>query len=317
VPLPEVYFSPMDLPLFVYGSLKPGELAYEQVSDLVADFREATLDSYQLYIRDSLPIIARSSENSKVEGVLLFPKENQREIFWTTVTDYEGTSNYQLEHNLEVTSQGTVYCAAVFVGKKMDKGHPEEMVGPWATRFDRIFGHSFPLLHQAISATTLNFTDAENDPSGYWKQMNGLMANFLLLVTILEHLAAVKFGGVEGDGPSARLKGFQRSPGYLAEFGFLRQKNLIPKILVRDSRNVDKKYSTSSANSAIDAWYQVRSNLQHRGKGSFHDAELVQNACIGLTNLLFATFKTEIEGITEEWSHVTRSELKFAVQENA
>jgi gamma-glutamylcyclotransferase (GGCT)/AIG2-like uncharacterized protein YtfP len=307
----------MDLPLFVYGSLKPGELAYEQVSNYVADFRDATLDSYQLYIRDSLPIIARSLGNSKVEGVLLFPKEDQRESFANTVRAYHGTSNYSLKSDLEVTSQGTDYRAEVFVGRKMSKGHPEEIDGLWATRFDRIFAQSFPLLHKKISATRLKPVDPEYDPPGYWKQMNTLMANYLLLVAILEHLLAVKYGGAGGTEPTARLDRFQQSPNYKIVFDLLHQDNLIPEIQVCDSRNVDKKYSTSSAKSAIDAWYQVRSNLQHRGKGSFHDAELVQNACIGLTNLLFATFKTEIEGITEEWSHVTRNELKYAVQENA
>jgi hypothetical protein len=51
---------------------------------------------------------------------------------------------------------------------------------------------------------------------------------------------------------------------------------------VFDSRDADQRYHAPGRKS-FDAWYQVRSNLTHRGKaGGFHDFELVEKALVGL-----------------------------------
>ena len=46
--------------LFVYGSLMPGELGYEQIENLIASSQEAELRGYSLYVRDGLPLIGPS-----------------------------------------------------------------------------------------------------------------------------------------------------------------------------------------------------------------------------------------------------------------
>ena len=36
----------------------------------------------------------------------------------------------------------------------------------------------------------------------------------------------------------------------------------------------------------MDAWYQVRSNLQHRGKSAYKDVEIVQDSLVSLANIM-------------------------------
>ena len=72
-------------------------------------------------------------------------------------------------------------------------------------------------------------------------------------------------------------------------------------IEVTDSRSVKKSYQTKDLKNGLGAWYQIRSNLQHRGKESLYDAELIMKSSIGLSNLLMYILRLEIPDIDNEW----------------
>ena len=185
----------MDSPLFVYGSLKPGELAYFQIEQFVDRFEKAVLHGYEMLIRDSLPLIAKSDDNSSVEGYVIYPKLGAQEKLLEKVRDYEGTSNY-----FEVTShislpnnQETI--ATFFEGKKISKGHPTTFNGLWTSKNDLILSRSFPALLISIRDFKIEFAEADAHPQAYWNQNNRLLGYYLLLVSILEHFIAIKYGG--------------------------------------------------------------------------------------------------------------------------
>ena len=79
--------------LFVYGSLKPGELGFEQIENLVSIHGAAELHDFALYVRDGLPVIGKPAPGETVSGVLLSIHPGMEEEFWTVVTEYEGTTN--------------------------------------------------------------------------------------------------------------------------------------------------------------------------------------------------------------------------------
>jgi hypothetical protein len=240
------------------------------------------------------------------------------EEFWTVVTEYEGTTNYKLENSLPVFLNGKEFLAGVFVGRKMGKGNPERLYTSWASKLDPIFSQSFPLLHQDIAGNALKFTDAEHDPVGYWSQMNRLLSQYLLLVSILEHLTVVKFGGSKKQDPMVRIRKLQQSQGFARAFSVLIDERSNPPIKVSDSRAVGDSLSSSNPEQVLLAWYQVRSNLQHRGKASLFDAKLVQKSCIGLSNFILEYLRLNVLEIEGEWEkllgeRLTKNEL---VEEN-
>jgi gamma-glutamylcyclotransferase (GGCT)/AIG2-like uncharacterized protein YtfP len=287
--------------LFVYGSLKPGELGFEQIEKLVSNHRAAELHDFALYVRDGLPVIKKPATGEIVSGVLLSINSGMEEVFWRVVTEYEGTTNYKLENSLPVISEGKEFLAGAFIGRKMGKGNPERLYTPWTSKLDPIFSHSFPLLHRDIAGNTLKFTDAEHDPVAYWSQMNGLLSQYLLLVSILEHLTVVKFGGSKKQEPMVRIRKLQQSQGFANAFNALIDEKNNPLIKVSDSRAVEDSLSSSNPEQVLLAWYQVRSNLQHRGKASLFDAKLVQKSCVGLSNFLFEYLTMNIKEIESEW----------------
>jgi hypothetical protein len=82
-----------------------------------------------------------------------------------------------------------------------------------------------------------------------------------------------------------------------------------PPIKVSDSRAVEDSLSSSTPEQALFAWYQVRSNLQHRGKASLFDASLVHKSCIGLSNFLLEYLRINVQGIENEWEKLLEEKL--------
>ena len=287
--------------LFVYGSLKPGELGFEQIEAMVSNYSAAELHDFALYVRDGLPIIRKPAPGETVDGVLLTINAGMEEDFFRVVTEYEGATNYKFENSIPIISEGKEHLSGAFIGRKMGKGNPERLYVPWTSKLDPIFSQSFPILHRDIAGNSLKFTDAEHDPSGYWSQLNKLLSQYLLLVSILEHLTVVKFGGSKKQEPMVRIRKLQQSQGFASAFHSLADEKNNPPIKVSDSRAVEDSFSSSNPEQVLLAWYQVRSNLQHRGKASLFDAKLVQKSCVGLSNFLFEYLTMNIKELESEW----------------
>ena len=296
--------------LFVYGSLKPGELGFEQIEAMVSNYRAAKLHDFALYVRDGLPIIRKQAPGETVDGVLLTINAGMEEDFWRVVTEYEGATNYKFENSIPIISEGKEHLSGAFIGRKMCNGNPERLNVPWTSKLDPIFSQSFPILHRDIAVNSLKFTDAEHDPNGYWSQLNKLLSQYLLLVSILEHLTVVKFGGSKKQEPMVRIRKLQQSEGCLIALRALSDDRNNPSIKVSDSRAVEDSLSSSNPDQALFAWYQVRSNLQHRGKASLFDASLVHKSCIGLSNFLLEYLRINVQGIENEWEKLLEEKLR-------
>ena len=296
--------------LFVYGSLKPGELGFEQIEAMVSNYRAAKLHDFALYVRDGLPIIRKQAPGETVDGVLLTINAGMEEDFWQVVTEYEGATNYKFENSIPIISEGREHLSGAFIGRKMGNGNPERLYVPWTSKLDPIFSQSFPILHRDIAVNSLKFTDAEHDPNGYWSQLNKLLSQYLLLVSILEHLTVVKFGGSKKQEPMVRIRKLQQSEGCLIALRALSDDRNNPSIKVSDSRAVEDSLSSSNPDQALFAWYQVRSNLQHRGKASLFDASLVHKSCIGLSNFLLEYLRINVQGIENEWEKLLEEKLR-------
>jgi gamma-glutamylcyclotransferase (GGCT)/AIG2-like uncharacterized protein YtfP len=306
-------FNVVDFPptLFVYGSLKPGELGYEQIAKFVSESRIAELSGYSLYVRDGLPLIVKEQYSSGVSGYIISIKDANMEDFWKLVLEYEGNTNYKFQSSIPVrVSTGEIVTGA-FVGRKISKGNPVRLENLWSSKLDPIFSQSFPILYQEISNSITIFTDADHDPKGYWVQMNNLLSKYLLLVSILEHLTVVKFGGSKKQEPMMRIRQLQQSSGFIETFSRINRDNYNPTVKVADSRAIEDSLLSTNPDQALFAWYQVRSNLQHRGKASLFDAELVQKSCIGLANFLLEYLRSNIVDIEEQWAKILQINLRL------
>jgi hypothetical protein len=243
-------------------------MAFEQFEVFVERTEIATLLSYEIYVRDLMPLVLPSGIEKSVNGYLLYPRQDSAAEFYEKVKAFEGV-NYEL------------------IGAQ-----------------DPLLAYSFPTLVEdirlSIAPNTKSFEDRERD----WQLKNRKISNFLLLSSILEHIWSLTYGGLftgtKGE-INNLLKSMANSQSYKDAYRSAATANLIPYVSVSDSRDVSKgPISTTKASGALRTWYRVRGNSLHRGK-SGSDTEIVEDSAIGLANLLLFYLEMKVPDIRTQW----------------
>jgi hypothetical protein len=97
------------------------------------------------------------------------------------------------------------------------------------------------------------------------------------------------------------LKSMASSHAYKSAYKTASNLDLVPYVSISDSRDIRKgPISTTKDSGALRTWYRIRGNSLHRGK-SGSDTEIVEDASIGLGNLLLFYLEAQVPGIREEW----------------
>jgi hypothetical protein len=287
----------------VYGSLKPHEIAFEQFEVFIEKTEIATLPSFELYMRDLMPLVLHSEGAKSVNGYLLYPRQETALEFYEKAAAFEGV-NYELISCVSRNSRNESIAANVFQGIASDYGRPEPLGKNWSASLDPLLAYSFPTLVEdirlSIAPSAKSFDEREND----WQSKNRKISNFLLLSSILEHIWSLSYGGLfagtKGE-INSRLKSMANSQTYKDAFRSADSANLIPYVSVSDSRDVTQgPISTKRAYGALKTWYRVRGNSLHRGK-SGSDTEIVEDSAIGLANLLLVYLEMKVPDIRAQW----------------
>lgn len=118
-----------DRPLFVYGLLKPRELAYSLINEYVSEVAPGTIRGC-LRLRDGLPLFD-SAGRGEVSGCLLhfYPLRSQEA--WEAVANFVLSKHYKYATaDIIITSQAVK--ANVLVGRQIRKGAALEVVDCWS-----------------------------------------------------------------------------------------------------------------------------------------------------------------------------------------
>jgi gamma-glutamylcyclotransferase (GGCT)/AIG2-like uncharacterized protein YtfP len=291
----------MKLPFFVYGTLKPGEIAFHQIKDLIETYKEAELISYALYIRDGIPVIFENPNWYPVKGYLIWPKPNQYEIAKTLMDKYEGDRLYELKQVDAMTEQGSIECLT-YIGKHQAGSHPLESGALWFSKDDPIFSKSFPSLFSNIKE--LSNQEINSGPEiEHWVNYNNLTSNYLLLVTIVERLAYLYCGELFEDRIVKRITTLGKCQEYLEAFEECRINQGLFHVEVFDSRSAGGKLNSKKSSNSLEAWYQVRSNLQHRGKDARRDVLIIKNSLVSLANIMSILLPKLLPGIQDSTTY--------------
>ena len=264
------------LPLFVYGSLRPGELAHRQITNLITRVQPATAHGLQLSVRDGLPF-AQPEDHQSVEGDVLWPRRDRLQEFYRLVRDYEGTKLYSETDRSVTTADGEVISTRIFVGKRVTHANPEPLGERWTSAQDPLFSTGLDAISDAGRRHFRKGLPAlPADHPEFWRGFLPLQGLYLVLCTVLERYTALVFGPTVD--PMKRVARLRDDPDAIEAVRLADP----PALRVFDSRNAQVHYS-APGRKPFDAWYQVRSNLTHRGKaGGIHDFRLVEKAVVGL-----------------------------------
>ena len=250
----------LDWPLFVYGALKPGFPAFEAIRALVETFTRDVVTG-ELWVRDGLPLLSKSGHGS-VDGYLLHWKPGQADNGYAAVCAFEPRKHYAWS---EVTLKTGAQANALVI-RFPTKGNPQRLdSSSWSLTNDPAFGPGLETVQRVLEEVD-RISDSDEWPRFFRAQMA-----YLLLWSILERLSALCFG--PGQDPMQRIKKLHELSG---------MKDLVSLTVQRtdtvsDSRdpNTDYKLDRTDAESCFKYYYQVRSNLSHRGKGMFNEFDKV------------------------------------------
>ncbi len=283
---------------FVYGSLKPAELGFRQIKDLIDHHEPAQLSGYRLLIRDGLPAIGNHKGNTRpVDGHLLYAKLGEESELASVIDAFEMPGNYYVQDVEVINASGISVGAAANFLKYPKNGNPEFIESSsWSVCDDTYFQLGLPTLFRMAQKSITGFHGHGNSPD-FWKDYLPIMGTFLNLCTVLERYVAFAQPGINSDvyekPPTMQehLKALERSPA--GEKALVSVSHLPNRPVFR----TDIGRKAISPSNPLRYWYQVRNNSAHRGKSVFKDYDLVRHSALGLSEFLVALLSQEVNGL--------------------
>jgi len=247
------------LPFFAYGIFRPGQLAFHRVKDLVQETRTQSTIRGTLRLRDGLPIID-SDGNSEVQGDVLIFKPNAQVEAYQRIIDIEPDDHYRWA---VVDSNGVA--VNVLLGKSPTKGSIkcEEQ---WDGKNDPLFTSALEVVEETLQA------NAEFD----WnlKPLFGLQMAYLLLWSSIERYVSLKYH--LGNKVTYKVRFLAQEPAFAKAL----QQTVKNKREVFRADNPQEKLVLDPNNpkGSLDYYYQIRSNITHRGKAVVRDYDKLKDS---------------------------------------
>lgn len=257
-------------PFFVYGLLKPGEFAFPLVEPFVARKERAGVAG-ALRLRDGIPLLDPGASGI-VAGWLLHFDPARLGDAWPVVCSFEPSAQYRWQV-AGARSAEQVIAANVLVGRKLGNGTAAETVQDWSAQYDPVFKEGLAEVQRLVREAAPDGVAAQPDTPELWQLFFRLQAAYLLLWSIVERYTAFRFGpAIE---PGQRVAQLNKDAAFRAA---VMASGAEPDVVI-DCRDPETRHRLAAdGGGAARYFYQVRSNLSHRGKSAFRDARLVYKA---------------------------------------
>jgi hypothetical protein len=250
----------VERPFFAYGIFRPGQLAFFQLRDLVIHVAEPVRTAGSLRLRDGLPI-ADPAGSGHIVGALLTFAPGQGAAAYGRVSDMEPDRHYRW-HEAQVN--GAV--ANMLVGKSPRKGSVPCEDARWDVWSD-------PLLTVALEVVQETLTGSR-DFEWDLKPMFRLQMAYLLLWSSIERYVSLRYH--LGDKVTEKVGQLANEPAFAEGLQLHVAKS---REVYRADRPSDKEVlDQGSPRKSLDYYYQVRSNITHRGKGVVRDHQILRQS---------------------------------------
>ena len=308
-----------NLPFFAYGIFKPEEIAWARIENFVTSFKSSELADWHLLERNGLPIASRG-DNHKLEGYLVDFRDGH--LAYSLIGEVEPSGEYKW---VNVVTEDGCHCN-LLAGVKPRLGSGEELIVQWSSSHDPLFYFGMIFVGNAIR--NIGPKLSENGPWGNsasdWDAFFELQGAYLTLWSIFERYAAFRYGaefqpqsesGVSKRAPSnAKIHETARSQNFLTAINAAKIDLDFAVYSVRENRKKSVLLEgVLDPKKAVDAWYQVRNNLAHRGKAAWKENRLLITAAVDLHNTLFHFLGSEVLGLSDRWAAsvqpISRSEV--------
>ncbi len=260
-------------PFFAYGIFRPGQLAYFQLQDLVDEIADPAQCKGKLLLRDGLPIMDLNGTDF-VEGALLAFAPGKAHEAYKRISAMEPDSHYRWAE-----AQVNGKSANLLQGRYTAKGSIPFEEGKWDGWSDPLFTAALEVIEETLNTQQFDWN---------LKSLFRLQMAYLLLWSAIERYVSLRYHL----GTDATKKVRQ-----LAQEGAFASSLLMH---VKERREVyradqpDNKFvlDPQDPGKSLDYFYQLRSNLSHRGKGVVRDYNRIQEALAQLLPIFREVLRT-------------------------
>jgi hypothetical protein len=274
----------VQLPFFSYGFFRPGEISFLGIKDYVSAAKPITIEG-DLVLRDGITLF-KDSNFQKVDGYLIEFKSECASEAYSFINSLEPKKLFKWR---QYTFESNLF--NILYGIKPDRGSDDIREANWQTIWkDPFFTSAMDVL-----------TEIPNEDFDWnLKALFKLQMKYMLLWTILERFSFLRYSF--GGGPIVRNK-------LLSENKYFQEalKECVKsERIVYSSEDPDNKTTLCRDNSkkSIEYYYQVRSNITHRGKAVTRDYDTVKNSfneLFDITKYILVKTKYECDIIKKEY----------------
>lgn len=264
------------LPLFAYGALKRGELSFFRIKPYVKQAKQCVAGG-SMFLRDGL-LIASKTGTSEINGDLLrFDTQRVQEAY-QAICDLEPSEQYRW---------GTVIVddtsANILWGRSPCKGSVA-LDFAWSSWNDPLFTTALDVVQEQV--------DTHKAWEETFKNTFHVQMAYLLLWTSIERYASLRYH-LRHDATN-KVKKVATEPAFSTK---LLELVTVKRSVQRADEPTRKiELDPNHPCEAMKYYYQVRSNMVHRGKGMPRDHDIVLFSCNELLQIFRHTLgvaKTE------------------------
>ena len=289
----------LDLPLFDYGLVKPGEPAHDLVADIVVLTEVAVLPTGGLRVRDGLPLLDPDGTTG-VQGVLLTFTAGKEKRGYTAVCEVAPRQHYRWDM-VDMRVEGRPGRVNVLRGRHPDRGSSEEGFSAWSAADDPLLRFGLTQVRRAaFDYATSSFPTTGGDDTAMWERFFGLHAAYLLLWAAVDRFTALAYGPAQpalertwrlGDDP--RFRSCVVAAG------------VAPSAKTADSRDPTRaRRIREDGSGAMFSWDAARHVIPHPGRTAFADGVFLRRSLIDLHDTFRLCLLDRIPALTETWQQV-------------
>jgi hypothetical protein len=288
------------LPFLSYGIFRPRQLAFFQLAELVADLRDPIAVSGRLLVRDGLPIVELDpSRSSSVDGALLHFQPELLEAAYKRISGMEPDAQYRWD----TVQLDEVGMANILVARRASHGSHE-----WDfDSHDEWDGWRDPLFTDALEVVEETLSSSDFHPDDLRPTFRLQMAYLLLWSSIERYLSLRYHLGPKNENSRVSTSGLINK--LAEEPAFVKGLSLTvtePRRIYRaDDPGKHVDLDVESPKKSVWFYYQIRSNITHRGKGVVRDHRILASALpqlLSIFRMVLAEAEAEAKKLADSLS---------------
>lgn len=272
------------LPFFSYGLFRPGQIGYSRIQPFVSDAEPEWSVEGTLLERDGLPLIDEGGE--LVPGWLIRLDPCKAIAAYESINAIEPDKLYVWK-TTDARRGDRSERANVLFGRKPRRGSHHAEYPVWEGDKEPLFTTALVVIRRTIG----QYREFRWDLEPTFQ----LQMAYLLLWCAIERFVSFKFH--LGDKAVEKVFRLADDPAFVAS---LRKRVSERRHVFRtDDPDQKKVLDPNDAKKALGYYYQIRSNITHRGKSAVRDHEILLKSLAELIDIFEDVLKIEFSGSSD------------------